>query len=78
MKQTVKPVRERIGEMKQWTFHYTYECPKCSAFYSKDDTYCTNDRTKIVKKEMKYAETMQEPYNQALDDVLLLLKDSNL
>lgn len=76
MKTTDSVMRERLEGMKQWTFHYTYECPKCGAFYGKDDTYCTNDRTKIVKKETKYAETLQEPYNQAIDDTLTLLSHS--
>lgn len=61
---------------KEWTISKTHECPKCGRFYGKNDVYCSNDRTKIIIKEMKYPETLQEPYNQAFDDLINHIKES--
>jgi len=61
-----------IQKLKQFTIHKNYRCPKCHNYYSEDETYCSEDGKKLEMVEIRYPETLQVPYNRAIDDVLLV------
>ena len=59
----IKQGIEEAEPKDKYTESVAYECPKCFS-YGEKDTYCTNDRRKLLPKISKYTDDGQEGYNQ--------------